>query len=197
MVRQDFHQCRSSDVVSWANCWPYLTALLLDELLSVIGAGALGTYLWKNRGMQRNADQVFVILGAALLAIAWGAKSDTFVDNVGKHLIETPWKHSLTCTSFFAGARLASHLHLLCTVSWLFGRLAGAISDSPDCSSVLEKLDSVLILPAPDQFPSLWLLAFAISRAPAHKMLLLNRCPASQGDWLTVTSAFLISIMPC
>lgn len=52
-------------------------------------AGALGTYLWKNRGMQRNADQVFVILGAALLAIAWGAKSDTFVDNVGKHLIET------------------------------------------------------------------------------------------------------------
>ena len=62
-------------------------------MFSVNGAGALGTYLWKNRGMQRNADQVFVILGAALLAIAWGAKSDTFVDNVGKHVIGTPWNH--------------------------------------------------------------------------------------------------------
>ena len=48
------------------------------------GAGALGAYLWKNRGMQRNADQVVIIAGAALLAIAWGARSDTFVDNVGE-----------------------------------------------------------------------------------------------------------------
>ena len=47
-------------------------------------AGALGAYMWKNRGLQRNADQVFVILGAALIAIAWGARSDTFVDNVGE-----------------------------------------------------------------------------------------------------------------
>ncbi|KAK9843027.1 hypothetical protein WJX74_005776 [Apatococcus lobatus] len=45
--------------------------------------GALGAYMWKNRGLQRDSDQVFVILGASLIAIAWGAKSDTFVDNVG------------------------------------------------------------------------------------------------------------------
>ena len=34
--------------------------------------------------MQRNADQVLLISGAALIAIAWGAKQDSFVDNVGK-----------------------------------------------------------------------------------------------------------------
>ena len=72
----------------------------------------MGTYLWKNRGMQRNADQVFVILGASLLAIAWGAKSDTFVDNVGKRL-QNSASSSLALYTMHAGAGQVSEGALL------------------------------------------------------------------------------------
>ncbi len=58
--------------------------LMMRLSCSFCHAGALGAYLWKNRGMQRNADQVVLIAGAALIAIAWGARSDSFVDNVGE-----------------------------------------------------------------------------------------------------------------
>ena len=60
----------------------YQAAHFCSHLLSA--AGALGTYLWKNRGMQRNADQVLLIAATALVGIAYGAKSDSFVDNVGE-----------------------------------------------------------------------------------------------------------------